>query len=51
MALVRKGSTKSYDSTKETKQKDPARTSVSYQDERTTKSKMGPLSSTVEGTK
>ena len=49
--LHRKGSTQMYDSTKETKQKDPARTTVSYQDERTSKSKMGPLSSTVEGTK
>ena len=51
LPLSRKESTSSYDDTKVTKQKDPYRTSVSYQDARTSKSKMGPLSSTVEGTK
>ena len=51
MALVRKESTKAKDNTKASAQKDPDRETVSYQDVVDSKSKMGPISSTVEGSK
>jgi len=51
MALTRKSNTPSYDDEKTAKQKKPRGTTVSYQDQAETKSKMGPISSTVEGSK
>jgi len=51
MAITRKESTKAKDLSKASTQKDLDRESVSYQDQRGTTSKMGPASSTVEGSK
>lgn len=51
MALVRRESTTGKDATKEKVEKELSETTVSYQDSQATKSKMGPISSTVEGSK
>jgi hypothetical protein len=49
--ITRKEETSQYDAEKTSKQKDVDKTTVSYQDQSSTKSKMGPISSTVEGSK
>jgi len=51
MAITRKESTPQKDNEKESSLKDLSRESVSYQDQRESTSKMGPVSSTVEGSK
>ncbi len=51
MALTRKETTALKPEAKTTSQKDPSETTVSYQDQRSSRSKMGPVSSTVEGSK
>lgn len=51
MALTRKETTQVKDTNTSSEQKEPSKTSVSYQEDRASTSKMGPVSSTVEGSK
>lgn len=51
MALTRKEQTKLYDEKKKSAEKKDSGSTISYQDQTESKSKMGPISSTVEGSK